>query len=596
MRMGALLKAFFKATSMEPGSIRVISFLALGLAGCAQMATQADDVASLAGVYSSAHSVTIDGVKAWTNGYVEIDQRGRITALEQEDEGPSSAGSGCYRLAAGTATNAGLQGRMLKRGVSPRGDAVYQTVTANGDTFGILVEPAANGTMRWFFHSGHANSTVTINGTRNVVNSARESSYSISGPALASPTSAELRSMLCQAETTDLPHIKPDFVFHTQQLKANATPADQGAAAANDTVATGAVQRTPVPANAVDSPSPLAAGLPFELGKPVDTTAFAKLGIAPGSSKAKILTEWAHKLASDPDIKAYFSTPDKDPAAASALALSRVVGLLDGMRRISQQDREQLMDMSTRALDNAPADCGGAKNLQLVTSRYLSLTTESDEALHAQLQAIFDLFKQSTGNTPPPPITAAQRLQGQLALSTSIADALKRDASAADDLAKLMSGKQADLSPAAWCRATRIYRHAFDSTPQPARDWAMLAQLEDQRRVVVALVTMLKNVGSTSQTSGQAAVAPTVFDYAEMVRQRVRPHIVWNGKAVHGETVVEVHCTSAGNLESVKVTRSSGDKTWDAAAVTAVRQADPMPLDESGQAPRTFTITLRPGV
>jgi TonB family protein len=590
------MKAIFKTTSTDPGYVRVIFLLALGLAGCAQTGTRADDVSSLAGVYSSAHPVTIDGVKASTNGYVEIDQHGRITALEQENEGPASVGSGCYRLAAGTATNAGLQGRMLARGVSPRGDAVYQTVTANGDTFGILVEPAANGTMRWFFHSGHANSTVTINGTRNVVNSARESSYSISGPALASPTSAELRSMLCHADTADLPHTKPDFVFHVQQLKANATRDAQGVAAASDAVATGAIQRTPAPASAVDSPSSLAAALPFELGKPVDTTAFAKLGIPSGSSKAKILTEWAQKVGSDPDIKAYFAKPDQDPAAASALALSHVVGMLDGMRRISQQDREQLMGMSTRALDNAPADCGGAKSLQLVTSRYLSLATESDKTLHAQLQAIFDLLKQSTANTPPPQITAAQRLQGQLALSTSIADALKHDASAADDLGLLIGGKQADLSPAAWCRATRVYRHAFDNTPQPARDWVTLAGLEDQRRVVAALVTMLKNVGSTPQTSRQAAVVPTVFDYAEKVQRRVRPHIVWNGAAVHGETVVEVHCTPAGSLESVKVTRSSGDKTWDAAAVTAVMQADPMPLDENGRAPQAFTITLRPGI
>jgi TonB family protein len=76
----------------------------------------------------------------------------------------------------------------------------------------------------------------------------------------------------------------------------------------------------------------------------------------------------------------------------------------------------------------------------------------------------------------------------------------------------------------------------------------------------------------------------------------VRPLIVWNGKVVHGETVVEVRCTSSGNLESVRIVRSSGDMTWDRAAVMAVKQADPMSLDENGVAPRSFKITLRPSI
>lgn len=299
---------------------------------------------------------------------------------------------------------------------------------------------------------------------------------------------------------------------------------------------------------------------------------------------------------SDPDIKAYFTPANTDPAAARTVALSRALTMLDGMQRISQEDRDSLIGMTTLALQNAPPDCGGTKNLQVITSRYLALGTESDETLQAQLQATFDLVKQSTQNTPPPQITAAQRLQGQLALSTSIADALKRDSSETDDLGLLMAGKQADLSPAAWCKAIRFYRDALDKTPQPERDWVMLAGLEDQKRLASSFVTMLKNLSAISQASRQPAVAPPVFDYAETVRQRVRPRIVWNGKPVSGETVVQVRCTSSGNLESVKIVHSSGDQSWDSAALAAVREADPMPLDANGEAPPSFTITLRPGI
>jgi TonB family protein len=266
------------------------------------------------------------------------------------------------------------------------------------------------------------------------------------------------------------------------------------------------------------------------------------------------------------------------------------------MARISQDDRERLMDMTTRALDNAPSDCGGIKNLQMITSRYLSLGTESDEDLQAQLQAILNLIKQSIQSTPPPQITAGQRLQGQLALSASIADALKRDPAETEDLGLLMSGRQADLSSAAWCKAARFYRHAFDETPQPLRDWVMLGELENQRRSASVLMTALKNLASMAQAARQPAAAPKVFDYAEMVRQRIRPNIVWSGKADRQETVVEVHCAASGNLESVRIVRSSGDRAWDRAALEAVKRSDPMPLDESGQAPRSFMITMRPGI
>jgi len=173
--------------------------LALGLVGYAHTGF-AKDVSSLAGVYSSAHPITVNGVKVQTNGYIEIDHTGRITAFEQQGEGPASIGSGCYLLAAGSATNAGLQGRILTLGVSPRGETAYQTLAGDYDTFGILAEPASSGSMRWFFHWGPKNSTVTINGSRNVVNSSNDASYSISGPALASPTPDQLRSMICHAD------------------------------------------------------------------------------------------------------------------------------------------------------------------------------------------------------------------------------------------------------------------------------------------------------------------------------------------------------------------------------------------------------------
>jgi TonB family protein len=348
----------------------------------------------------------------------------------------------------------------------------------------------------------------------------------------------------------------------------------------------------PTPAT---GPSLLSTALPFQPGKPLDPAEVAsRFGIPADSSKAKLLADWAQKLTADPDIQRYYFSPDSNPATAGPAVLARALGVLDGMARISQQDRDQLLGLTTRALNNAPPDCGGLKNMQMITSRYLSMATESDAELQAQLQAMFNLIKQSTQTTPLPQVTPGQRLRGQLALSASIADALNRDPSEADDLGLLTSGRQGELSPEAWCKAMRFYRQAFDKTPQPAREWITLAELDTSRRSAALLITALKNF--TSAAPRQPASAPKVFDYADLVRQRVRPNIVWSGKSDQRETVVEVHCTSAGSLESVKIVRSSGDRAWDKAAAEAVKRSDPMPRDENGETPRSFTITLRPGV
>ncbi|MGF6813584.1 hypothetical protein OKW33_000390 [Paraburkholderia atlantica] len=98
----------------------------------------------------------------------------------------------------------------------------------------------------------------------------------------------------------------------------------------------------------------------------------------------------------------------------------------------------------------------------------------------------------------------------------------------------------------------RVYRQAFEKTPQHAREWIMLAELDSSRRSAALLITALKNFASG--TPRQPASAPKVFDYAELVRQRVRPNIVWNGKTGHRETVV-------GTLHVVRESRVGHDRS-----------------------------------
>jgi hypothetical protein len=193
---------FNKISWLRPGSrVGLLSVcLALGLTGVAHGLDDPDSVSSLAGIYSSAHTVKVNGLKESTFGYIEIDSDGRITAYEQKDEGPDSIGSGCYMLASGTATNAGLQSRTLTLGTTLQGAAAYVTQAGDSDTFAILAAPAASGNRVWYFHNGRNNTTLTINGTNNVVSADYRASYSISFPALAHPTHDELLDKLCPGQ------------------------------------------------------------------------------------------------------------------------------------------------------------------------------------------------------------------------------------------------------------------------------------------------------------------------------------------------------------------------------------------------------------
>jgi colicin import membrane protein len=98
-----------------------------------------------------------------------------------------------------------------------------------------------------------------------------------------------------------------------------------------------------------------------------------------------------------------------------------------------------------------------------------------------------------------------------------------------------------------------------------------------------------------SGTGRGAGGTATSAGYAEKVQRRVRPNIVWAGETAGLETVVAVRISPAtGTLLSASIQRSSGNEQWDQAALRAVQRSDPMPLDTNGQAPGTFTITLRP--
>ncbi|MBP0619403.1 cell envelope integrity protein TolA [Cupriavidus consociatus] len=98
------------------------------------------------------------------------------------------------------------------------------------------------------------------------------------------------------------------------------------------------------------------------------------------------------------------------------------------------------------------------------------------------------------------------------------------------------------------------------------------------------------NVGTGSGTSTRPSSG-----YAERVRQRVKPNIIFNEDvAGNPAAVVAVHMAPDGSVLSTRLAKSSGNPGWDNAVLRAVARSDPLPRDENGVAPSNINITFWP--
>ena len=89
--------------------------------------------------------------------------------------------------------------------------------------------------------------------------------------------------------------------------------------------------------------------------------------------------------------------------------------------------------------------------------------------------------------------------------------------------------------------------------------------------------------GSAQKSSGGSTT------YGAIVRAAIKPNIVFT-EEVEGNpiAVVEVRLTLDGTIISQRLVRSSGNKAWDDAALTAVIRTRVLPKDIDGRIPETF--------
>ncbi|AOK28909.1 MULTISPECIES: cell envelope integrity protein TolA [Burkholderia] len=127
---------------------------------------------------------------------------------------------------------------------------------------------------------------------------------------------------------------------------------------------------------------------------------------------------------------------------------------------------------------------------------------------------------------------------------------------------------------------------------------AARAKLDKERQARLAQLQGMAGSGGgeglaksgTGTGSGGTAASP---GYADKVRRRVKPHIVWGGEREGLVTVVSIRCTPSGDVLSASIRRSSGNSGWDQAVINAIQASVPLPPDTNGQTPSQITITFR---
>lgn len=138
---------------------------------------------------------------------------------------------------------------------------------------------------------------------------------------------------------------------------------------------------------------------------------------------------------------------------------------------------------------------------------------------------------------------------------------------------------------------------ARENILQQASSALQKQQIEQARAAQLARLRAVAgegNGGTQGAASGNGAAG--LAAYADKVRARVRPNIIFNTDVLNGNpaAVVAVELAPDGALMSKQVVRSSGYADWDAAVLAALERSTPLPRGADGKVPARFTITFKP--
>ncbi|CAM3179032.1 cell envelope integrity protein TolA [Cupriavidus taiwanensis] len=137
---------------------------------------------------------------------------------------------------------------------------------------------------------------------------------------------------------------------------------------------------------------------------------------------------------------------------------------------------------------------------------------------------------------------------------------------------------------------------ARKDTQRKAQEAQRQASNAERQAELARLRAQAGGAGAAANTgAGSGSSAKPSSGYAERVRQRVKPNIIFNEDvAGNPAAVVAVHMAPDGSLLSTRLAKSSGNAGWDNAVLRAVQRSDPLPRDSNGVAPSNILITFWP--
>lgn len=204
-----------------------------------------------------------------------------------------------------------------------------------------------------------------------------------------------------------------------------------------------------------------------------------KLGVAPNSPRAKLLESWFRRFHDDPDVGRYFDHGPNHASYSSLNPVYRAVLVNEAILRVTPEQRSKMFQLISLAFDAAPADCGGVKSTPVVISRNMPWGTMSDADINAEFEILFAMFKQESVRAPMAEVGVQQKMEGRQAIVNTLLRQLQSDPQAVRSVAAAIANGS-NVSPAIWCTNMRAFNRALLATPQPQRDWFLVANIEER--------------------------------------------------------------------------------------------------------------------
>jgi colicin import membrane protein len=158
--------------------------------------------------------------------------------------------------------------------------------------------------------------------------------------------------------------------------------------------------------------------------------------------------------------------------------------------------------------------------------------------------------------------------------------------------AEAAARKQKDKEVAARLERARQQKEQEDRISKMAKQ----SEIKDQTEAAKKRILKDAYVDITALDTAFNLVAKVSDKYAASIQAAIRPNITFDPDSIAGNPAVEIQIglKPDGTIMNASIVKTSGIRSWDAAATRAVEKTERLPKDESGRAPSTLVLVLRP--